>query len=71
MPNPRNRHSRMRKRSRRGHDKVELPTLSNCKITGETHLRHVAYTHEGALYHKGLMVIPAKVKAVPEDEAGA
>ncbi len=71
MPNPRNRHSRMRKRNRRGHDKVELPTLSTCKTTGETHLRHNAYTHEGSLFHKGLMVIKAKVKVVPEDEAGA
>lgn len=60
MPNPRNRHSRMRKRSRRTHDKALMPTLSFDKTTGETHLRHRAYKHEGSLYYKGQMVVKAK-----------
>jgi large subunit ribosomal protein L32 len=68
MPNPRNRHSRMRKRSRRGHDKAALPTLSNCKATGEVHLRHRAYKHEGNLFYKGVMIVKGKEVAVAEDE---
>jgi len=67
MPNPRNRHSRMRKRSRRGQDKAELPTIQICKITGEAHLRHRAYTHEGNLYHKGQMIIKGKEQPAAEE----
>jgi large subunit ribosomal protein L32 len=68
MPNPRNRHSRMRKRSRRGHDKAEMPTLSTCKTTGEVHKRHNAYTHAGDLYYKGQLVKKGKAVAAAEDE---
>ena len=67
MPNPRNRHSRMRKRSRRGQDKVALPTLTTCKTTGETHRRHRAYKHEGSLYYKGMMIVKAKEVAAADD----
>jgi large subunit ribosomal protein L32 len=70
MPNPRNRHSRMRKRSRRGHDKVALPTLTTCKVTGEVHRRHHAYKHEGSLYHKGQLVVQAKAVAAAEENDG-
>ena len=67
MPNPRNRHSRQRKRTRRGHDKAAMPTLSLCKVTGETHMRHHAYKHEGDLYLKGVLFSKGKaVKAVEE-----
>ena len=67
MPNPRNRHSRQRKRTRRGHDKAAMPTLSLCKTTGETHMRHHAYKHDGDLYLKGVLFVKGKeVKAVEE-----
>ncbi len=68
MPNPRNRHSRMRKRSRRGHDKAAMPTLTTCKTTGEVHLRHHAYKHEGSLYHKGQLVVQGKEVAADTEE---
>ena len=69
MPNPRNRHSRMRKRSRRGQDKVELPTLSIDKTTGEVHRRHRAHKHEGSLYYKGMMIVKAKEVAAASEDA--
>lgn len=68
MPNPRNRHSKMRKRSRRGQDKVELPTLTTCKTTGEVHRRHHAYKHEGSLYHRGQLVVKGKEVAADTEE---
>ncbi len=68
MPNPRNRHSRMRKRSRRGQDKAAMPTLTTCKTTGEVHLRHHAYKHEGSLYHKGQIVVQGKEVAADTEE---
>ncbi len=67
MPNPRNRHSRMRKRSRRGHDKAETPTIHICKTTGEAHLRHHAYYHEGNLFLKGKMIVKGKEEATAEE----
>ncbi len=67
MPNPRNRHSRQRTRTRRAHDGLTLPTLTNCKTTGEVHLRHRAYKHEGSLYYKGVMIVKAKEVATTED----
>jgi large subunit ribosomal protein L32 len=67
MPNPRNRHSRQRKRTRRSHDGLTLPTLTNCKTTGEVHLRHRAYKHEGGLYYKGALIVKAKEVATTEE----
>jgi large subunit ribosomal protein L32 len=67
MPNPRNRHSRQRKRTRRGHDHAAMPTLSVCKTTGEVHMRHNAYKHEGNLYHKGQLIVKGKEVAAAED----
>jgi large subunit ribosomal protein L32 len=52
----------MRKRQRRTHDNLALPTLSTCPATGEVHLRHHAYQHEGNTYYKGVMVAKGKVK---------
>ena len=68
MPNPRNRHSRMRKRTRRGHDHAVLPTLTTDKATGEVHLRHRAYKHEGNLYYKGMMIVKGKEVAATDAE---
>jgi large subunit ribosomal protein L32 len=58
----------MRKRNRRGHDSIALPTLSTCKTTGETHLRHRAYKHEGDLYYKGQLMVKGKAVAAAEGE---
>jgi large subunit ribosomal protein L32 len=57
----------MRKRSRRTHDKVAMPTLSTCQTTGEVHLRHRAYKHEGSLYYNGQMIVKAKEVAEADD----
>jgi large subunit ribosomal protein L32 len=61
MPNPRNRHSRMRKRLRRSHDAAAIPQLAVCKTTGEVHQYHRAYKHDGALYYRGQVLVPAKL----------
>ncbi|MBP7184202.1 MAG: 50S ribosomal protein L32 [Saprospiraceae bacterium] len=68
MPNPRNRHSKQRKRTRRAHDHAEMPQLATCKNTNETHIYHRAYTHEGALYYRGRVLVPAKVSESTETE---
>ncbi|MFO0468983.1 MAG: 50S ribosomal protein L32 [Bacteroidota bacterium] len=54
MAHPKSRISKQRKHKRRTHYKAEVPTLSTCSITGETHLRHRAYTDvTGNLYYRG------------------
>lgn len=60
MPNPKKKISTSRRDKRRTHYKAVAPTLSTCSVTGETHLRHRAYSVEGALYYKGKVVIEAK-----------
>ena len=57
MAHPKSRISKMRKRKRRTHYKAETPNILTCKTTGEAHLRHHAYYHEGDLYYKGKVVI--------------
>ena len=59
MAHPKSRVSAQRKRKRRTHYKLTTPQISICKTTGEAHLYHRAYEHEGALYYKGQVVIPA------------
>jgi large subunit ribosomal protein L32 len=65
MPNPRRRHSKARRDKRRTHHACEPKAIATCATTGESHLYHHAYFHEGNLYHKGKMVI----RFVKEDEA--
>ena len=57
MAHPKSKISKQRKRKRRTHKKLTLPQLSQCKTTGETHLRHRAYWHEGDLYYKGNILV--------------
>lgn len=57
MPNPKRRHSKSRSRKRRTHYKAVAPTLATCPTTGETHIFHRAYWHEGTLYYKGKPVM--------------
>jgi len=40
MPNPKNKHSKARTRTRRAHDKAEIPTVVNCPTCGAPHLYH-------------------------------
>ena len=60
MAHPKSRISVQRKKKRRTHLKLATPQLATCKTTGESHIFHRAYTHEGALYYKGKVLIPAK-----------
>ena len=57
MAHPKRKTSKTRRDKRRTHYKAEIPTLSTCKTTGETHLYHRAYWHEGKLYYKGKVVL--------------
>lgn len=59
MAHPKSKISKQRKRKRRTHYKAEAPQLSVCKTTGEVHQFHRAYWHEGSMYYKGQVVIPA------------
>ena len=66
MAHPKSRISKMRKRKRRTHYKVDTPNILTCKTTGEAHLRHQAYMHEGDLYYKGQVVIKGDVEETEE-----
>jgi large subunit ribosomal protein L32 len=59
MAHPKSRVSKQRKRKRRTHYKLTAPQVAICKNTGEAHLRHRAYYHEGSLYYRGQVLIPA------------
>lgn len=59
MPHPKHRLSKQRKRKRRTHQKLDVPTIATCPNTGEAHLWHRAYWHEGSMYYKGNVVIQA------------
>lgn len=50
MPNPKHRHSKSRRDKRRTHYKAEAPNVAVCSVTGEAHLWHRAYWHDGALF---------------------
>lgn len=67
MAHPKSRVSAQRRRKRRTHYKIGAPQISVCKNTGEAHMYHRAYVHEGALYYKGQMVIAAKEVATAEE----
>lgn len=57
MPHPKRKISKSRRDKRRTHDKAVASTLATCSTTGEVHLFHRAYTHDGALYYKGKMIM--------------
>ena len=57
MPNPKRRHSETRTRKRRTHDKVAMPVLAMCPVTGQMHRYHHAHWHEDKLYYRGRVVI--------------
>ena len=60
MAHPKSRISKQRKRKRRTHKKASVPQIAICKNTGEPHLFHRAYWHDGNMYYKGQMVIEAE-----------
>jgi large subunit ribosomal protein L32 len=66
MAHPKSRVSKQRKNKRRTHHKAAMPTIAICKTTGESHMMHRAYWHEGSMYYKGQVVIQAKEVAEVE-----
>ena len=57
MAQPKRRQSKTRRDKRRTHYKAVPPTIAIDGATGEPHLLHRAYWHEGKLYYKGRVVI--------------
>jgi large subunit ribosomal protein L32 len=57
MAHPKRKQSKTRRDKRRTHYKAEMPQISICPTTGEAHLYHRAYWHEGKLYYKGKVVM--------------
>jgi large subunit ribosomal protein L32 len=55
MPNPKRRHSKARRDSRRAHDHLKAPGLSNCPNCHEPKLPHRVCPHCG--YYKGKQAI--------------
>lgn len=60
MAHPKSRISKQRKRKRRTHKKATEPQIAVCKNTGEAHLYHRAYEHEGDLYYKGKILVKSE-----------
>ena len=60
MAHPKSRISKQRKRKRRTHYKATAPNVAKCKVTGESHLFHRAYTDiDGNTYYRGKLLIKA------------
>ena len=55
MPNPKRRHSKARKNKRRAHDRLTVPSLSECPNCRQMKLPHRACPHCG--FYKGREVI--------------
>ena len=53
MAHPKRKISKTRRDKRRTHYKASTQTIKTCQVTGETHLYHRAYEHEGQLYYRG------------------
>ena len=53
MAHPKRKTSKQRRNKRRTHYKAKGEVVSICKETGEAHVYHRAYTHEGKIYYKG------------------
>ena len=57
MAHPKRKTSKTRRDKRRTHYKAEMPQISVCSKTGESHLCHRAYWHEGKLYYRGKVLL--------------
>jgi large subunit ribosomal protein L32 len=61
MAHPKRKTSKSRRDKRRTHVKATPKTLAVCPTTGESHLPHRAFWHEGKLYYKGQVVMEKEV----------
>lgn len=61
MAHPKRRQSASRRDKRRTHYKATAATIATCPVTGEDHLYHRAYWHEGKMYYRGQVVIDKSV----------
>ena len=66
MAHPKRKTSKTRRDKRRTHYKAEMPQVAICSKTGESHLYHRAYWHEGKLYYRGKVLLD---NAATETEA--
>jgi large subunit ribosomal protein L32 len=66
MAHPKRKTSKTRRDKRRTHYKAEMPQVAICSKTGESHLYHRAYWHEGKLYYRGKVLLD---NAAAETEA--
>lgn len=57
MPHPKHKISKSRRDKRRTHHKAVEPTIATDPATGESHLYHRAYWHEGKMYYRGKVVM--------------
>ena len=57
MAHPKIKTSKTRRDKRRTHYKAEMPQVAVCSKTGESHLYHRAYWHEGKLYYRGKVLL--------------
>ena len=57
MAHPKRKTSKTRRDKRRTHYKAEMPQVAICSKTGESHLYHRAYWHEGKLYYRGKVLL--------------
>ena len=60
MAHPKSKISKQRKRKRRTHKKLGEKQIAICATTGEPHLWHRAYWHDGDMYYKGNVIIKAE-----------
>lgn len=63
MAHPKRKTSKSRRDKRRTHYKATPKQVAICPTTGEPHLWHRAYWHEGKLYYKGQVVLEKEVAA--------
>ncbi|MCC5920309.1 MAG: 50S ribosomal protein L32 [Cyclobacteriaceae bacterium] len=63
MAHPKRKISRTRRDKRRTHYKLTPKQLVKCTTTGEFHMPHRAFWHEGKLYYKGEVVMEKEVMA--------
>ena len=57
MAHPKRKISKTRRDKRRTHYKASDQQIATCSKTGESHLYHRAYWHEGKLYYRGKVLI--------------
>ena len=62
MAHPKRKTSKTRRDKRRTHYKAEIPQVAVCSKTGESHLYHRAYWHEGKLYYRGKVLLDNAVE---------